>query len=84
VLHPGLATLEKTPRPHLGLGGSRLETLAFLILAMISARRVNLGHLAAKGPARVAHGSTCRRPLAFLPGSAPAEGLGGAAYTNGP
>ena len=52
--------------PHVALGKTRLETLCLLIVAVISARTVNLSHLACgrTGPVRIA--STCRRLQRFL------------------
>ncbi len=41
-----LADLQKTPALHVRLGKTRLETLCLLVLEVISARRVNLTHIA--------------------------------------
>lgn len=66
MLHRAIATLEERLRPHLVLSKDRLETLALIVVAMVSARTVNLSHLAAErpGPARVA--STYRRLQRFF------------------
>ncbi len=66
MLHRAIATLRETLRPHLGLSKDRVETLALIVIAMVSARTVNLSHLAAErpGPARVA--STYRRLQRFF------------------
>lgn len=50
MLHPAITALQGTLRPHLELSKDRLETLAFLVVAIISARTVNLSHLAAERP----------------------------------
>jgi len=52
--------------PHVALGKTRLETLCLLIVAVISARTVNLSHLACErtGPVRIA--STYRRLQRFF------------------
>ena len=61
-----LADLQKTLTPHVELSKTRLETLCLLVLGMISARTVNLTHIAAErsAPARVA--STYRRLQRFF------------------
>ncbi|WP_209428261.1 hypothetical protein [Pararhodobacter sp. SW119] len=53
-------------RPHVDLSKSRLETLCLLLVGMISARTVNLGHIACEreGTARIA--STYRRLQRFF------------------
>ena len=50
MLHRAIATLRDTLRPHLGLSKDRVETLALIVVAMVSARTVNLSHLAAERP----------------------------------
>jgi hypothetical protein len=50
MLHQAIATLRDTLRPHLGLSKDRVETLALIVIAMVSARTVNLSHLAAERP----------------------------------
>ena len=42
MLHRAIATLRDTLRPHLGLSKDRVETLALIVVAMVSARTVNL------------------------------------------
>ena len=41
-------TLMRTLSPHLALGKSRLQTLAWLIIGLVNARTVNLSHLASQ------------------------------------
>lgn len=66
MLHRAIAALRDTLRPRLGLSKDRIETLALIVIGMVSARTVNLSHLAAErpGPARVA--STYRRLQRFF------------------
>ena len=66
MLHRAIATLQASLRPHLGLSKDRIETLALIVVAMVSARTVNLSHLATErpGPAQVA--STYRRLQRFF------------------
>ena len=45
-----LADLQKTLSPHVHLGKTRLETLCLLVLGIISARTVNLTHIATERP----------------------------------
>jgi hypothetical protein len=61
-----VTALEIFLRPHVGLSKSRLETLCLLLVGMISARTVNLGHIACEreGTARIA--STYRRLQRFF------------------
>ena len=61
-----LADLQKTLTPHVQLGKARLETLCLLVLGMISARTVNLTHIAAERPARAKVASTYRRLQRFF------------------
>jgi len=61
-----LADLQKTLTPHLQLGKTRLETLCLLVLGMISARTVNLTHIAAERPDRAKVASTYRRLQRFF------------------
>ena len=42
------ATLAQTLSPHLDLGKSRLETLSWLIIGMVTGRTVNLSHPASQ------------------------------------
>jgi hypothetical protein len=66
MLHRAIATLREALCPHLGLSKDRAETLALIVVAMVSARTVNLSHLAAErlGSALVA--STYRRLQRFF------------------
>ena len=50
--HRAITALQQILRPHLGLSKSRLETLCLLVVGMISARTVNLSHLAPSIPPR--------------------------------
>ncbi|MGL5138270.1 MAG: IS4 family transposase [Beijerinckiaceae bacterium] len=61
-----VAALASKLSPHVGLGKTRLETLCLLIVGVISARTVNLSHLASEraGPVRIA--STYRRLQRFF------------------
>ncbi|WP_420380707.1 transposase [Marivita sp.] len=61
-----LADLHKLLTPHVPLGKSRLETLCLLVLGIISARTVNLTHIAAERPARAKVASTYRRLQRFF------------------
>lgn len=61
-----LADLQKLLTPHVPLGKSRMETLCLLVLGMISARTVNLTHIAAERPARAKVASTYRRLQRFF------------------
>jgi hypothetical protein len=61
-----IAALEGILRPHVGLGKSRLETLCQITVGMISARTVNLSHIASEwsGTAKIA--SSYRRAQRFF------------------
>ena len=61
-----LADLAKMLSPHMRLSKSRIATLCLLILGMISARTVNLTHIAAERPARAKVASTYRRLQRFF------------------
>lgn len=61
-----LAVLEARLSAHIKLSKSRLETLALLITGMISARTVNLGHIAAERNAPAKVESTYRRLQRFF------------------
>lgn len=52
--------------PHVPLGKTRLETLCLLIVAMISARTVNLSHIASERAGDVLVASTYRRLQRFF------------------
>jgi hypothetical protein len=70
MLHRAIATLRDTLRPHLGphlgLSKDRVETLALIVVAMVSARTVNLSHLAAERPGTTLVASTYRRLQRFF------------------
>lgn len=66
MLHRAIATLRDTLGPHLGLSKDRLETLALIVVAMVSARTVNLSHLAAERPGSALIASTYRRLQRFF------------------
>jgi Transposase DDE domain len=61
-----IATLGDRLGPHLPLSKDRLETLVLLVTAMLSARTVNLSHLAAERPGRVKIASSYRRFQRFF------------------
>ena len=61
-----LADLKETLTPHVPLGKSRLETLCLILLGMISARTVNLTHIASERPSRALVASTYRRLQRFF------------------
>jgi hypothetical protein len=60
MLHRAIATHRESPRPHRGLGNQRVQTLALIVVAMVSARTINLSHLAAEPPGSALVASTCR------------------------
>jgi len=66
MLQRAIATLGERLRPHLGLSKDRVETLAMIVVAMISARTVNLSHLAAERPGGTLIASTYRRFQRFF------------------
>lgn len=66
MLQRAIATLGERVRPHLGLSKDRVETLAMIVIGMVSSRTVNLGHLAAERPGRVLVASTYRRLQRFF------------------
>jgi hypothetical protein len=61
MLYRAIAALRESLRLHLGLRKDRVETLALIVAAMVSARTVNLGHLAAERPGTALVASTCGR-----------------------
>ena len=61
-----LADLQKTLSPHVHLGKTRLETLCLLVLGIISARTVNLTHIATERPGSAKVASTYRRLQRFF------------------
>jgi hypothetical protein len=64
--HQAVTALSRTLRGHVGLGKSRLETLCMLVVGMIGARTVNLGHIASGGARDVQIASTYRRLQRFF------------------
>jgi hypothetical protein len=64
--HRAVATLQGILRPHVGLSKSRLETLCLIIVGMISARTVNLSHLASERAGTALIASTYRRLQRFF------------------
>lgn len=61
-----VTALSRTLRGHVGLGKSRLETLCMLVVGMIGARTVNLGHVATEAGRGVLIASTYRRLQRFF------------------
>ena len=76
MLHRAIATLRDTLRPHLGLSKDRVETLALIVVAMVSARTVNLSHLAAERPGATLVASAYRRLQRFFQYVQPGRDLG--------
>lgn len=66
MLHRAIATLESRLRSHVALSKDRRETLALLVVAMLSGRTVNLSHLAAERPGGALIASTYRRLQRFF------------------
>jgi hypothetical protein len=66
MLDHALATLEQSLRPHLPLSKDRRETLALLVVGMVSARTVDLSHIASERPGAALVASTCRRLQRFF------------------
>jgi hypothetical protein len=64
--HPAITALEGFLRPHVPLGKSRLETLCLLIVGIVGARTVNLGHVACERGGSVRTASTYRRLQRFF------------------
>jgi hypothetical protein len=64
--HATVAALEGILSRHLALGKSRLETLCLIVVGMISARTVNLSHLACERPSTALVSSTYRRLQRFF------------------
>ena len=64
--HRAITALEGILRPHVGLGKSRLETLCLIVVGMVSARTVNLGHIACERPGSALIASTYRRLQRFF------------------
>lgn len=66
MLHRAIRALEGILSPHVGLSKSRLETLCLLVVGMVSARTVNLGHIACERPGTAQTASTYRRLQRFF------------------
>jgi hypothetical protein len=64
--HRAITTLQQTLQPHVGLSKSRLETLCLIVVGMVSARTVNLSHLACERPTTALVASTYRRLQRFF------------------
>lgn len=64
--HRAIAALTAVLRPRVPLGKTRLETLCLLVVGMVSARTVNLGHIACERPGAVLIASTYRRLQRFF------------------
>lgn len=64
--HRAITALARTLQPRVSLGKSRLETMCLLIVGMVSARTVNLGHIACERPGSVLIASTYRRLQRFF------------------
>jgi Transposase DDE domain len=64
--HRAITTLQQTLGPHVGLSKSRLETLCLIVVGMVSARTVNLSHLACERPSTALVASTYRRLQRFF------------------
>ena len=54
MLYQAITTLMGILRPEIDLSKSRLETLCLIVVGMVSARSVNLSHLACERPGRSA------------------------------
>ena len=61
-----IAALTERLGPHVALGKSRLETLCLLMVGMLGARTVNLGHVATEREGTVRVASTYRRLQRFF------------------
>ncbi len=66
MVQQALATLGRTLYSHVSLSKSRMETLCLLIVAMVSARTVNLSHLASERHSTTKIASTYRRLQRFF------------------
>ncbi len=61
-----IAALKEILRPEIDLSKSRLETLCLIVIGMVSARSVNLSHIACERPGAVLPASTYRRLQRFF------------------
>jgi hypothetical protein len=66
MTYRAVTALSETLRGHVELGKSRLETLCLLVVGMVHARTVSLGHIATLGSGRVLTASTYRRLQRFF------------------
>ena len=66
MLHRAITALAGILRPRIDLGKSRLETLCLIVVGMVSARTVNLSHLACERPTTALVASTYRRLQRFF------------------
>jgi len=66
MLNRALCALEGILTPHVALSKSRLETLCLLVVGMVNARTVNLGHIACERPGTALIASTYRRLQRFF------------------
>ena len=66
MLDRTIATLAGILRPELALSKSRVETLCMIVIGLVSARTVNLSHLACEGPGAAQPASTYRRLQRFF------------------
>lgn len=66
MVKQALASLGRTLCPHVFLSKSRMETLCLLIVAVVSARTVNLSHLASERQTTTKIASTYRRLQRFF------------------
>ena len=66
MLPQAIAALRQDLSLHLNLSKSRVETMALIVIGMISARTVNLSHLASERPAGALIASTYRRLQRFF------------------
>lgn len=64
--HRAITALAGTLQPRVSLGKSRVETMCLLIVGMVSARTVNLRHIACERPGSVLIASTYRRLQRFF------------------
>jgi hypothetical protein len=64
--HQAITALAQRLRGHVGLGKSRLDTLCMLVIGMVGARTVNLGHIATAAGRSVLIASTYRRLQRFF------------------
>ena len=66
MLHRAIRALDGILSPHVSLSKSRVETLCLLVVGMVSARTVNLGHIACERPGTALTASTYRRLQRFF------------------